>query len=95
MVSNILSNAIKYSHTNSSIDIALYNDGLSIKDYGIGIKKEDLKNIFDRFYRADEARTRDGFGLGLSMVQNIVQIHNFTIDVKSEFGKFTEVTILF
>lgn len=96
LIGNILSNAIKYSHIDSKIDIALYEDGMSIKDYGIGIKEDELKNIFDRFYRADSARNRDsGFGLGLSIVSNIAAIHGIEIDVKSEFNKYTEVTLLF
>ena len=96
MIGNILNNAIKYSHTNSRIDIALYDDGLSIKDYGIGIKQDEINKIFDRFYRADLARQRgDGFGLGLSMVANIAKIHNIKLDVQSEYGKFTQVMIIF
>lgn len=96
MIGNILNNAIKYSHTNSRIDIALYDDGLSIKDYGIGIKQDEINKIFDRFYRADLARQRgDGFGLGLSMVANIAKIHNLKLDVQSKYGQFTQVMVMF
>lgn len=96
MIGNILNNALKYSHINSKIDIALYDDGLCIKDYGIGIKQEEINKIFDRFYRADLARQRgDGFGLGLSMVANIAKIHNLKLDVQSEYGKFTQVMVMF
>jgi signal transduction histidine kinase len=95
MLNNIINNSIKYSHENSKIQISLQDNEFMIKDFGIGIKKDEINNIFDRFYRSDEARVRDGFGLGLSIVFSIVNLHNFQIEVESEFGKFTQVRILF
>lgn len=65
------------------------------KDTGIGIHPQDLPHIFDRFYRSDGARRRDGggSGLGLSICQSIVKSHEGTIDIQSERGKGTSVTI--
>lgn len=93
LFNNIIQNSIKYSKKDSKIDIFLNQNQVIIKDYGIGIKKEDLPYIFDRFYRVDKARGRDGYGLGLSIVQNIANLHNFTIDVESEYSQFTQFTL--
>ena len=95
LIGNIMKNAIKYSNKNSKIEISLNEQQLSIKDYGIGIKEKDLEFIFDRFYRVDEARGRGGYGLGLSIVKNIAQFHNFTIEVNSTYGVGTEFIISF
>ena len=91
---NILENAIKYSENNSEINCTVYtvdnNVAISIEDSGIGIKSEDLENIFDRFYRADSSRTRDGaisLGLGLSISNGIVEGHKGKILVESTPGK--------
>ncbi|MGB5866650.1 MAG: ATP-binding protein [Arcobacteraceae bacterium] len=95
MVGNIIQNSIKYSNPDSKIIISLKNKELSIQDFGIGIKEKDIKYIFDRFYRVDEARGRGGYGLGLSIVQNIANIHNYTLDIKSSYGEYTKFTIRF
>lgn len=93
-VSNLILNAVKYSKT-EKIDVILnnYNNKieLSIKDYGIGIQKEHLSHLFERFYRVDKTRSRKlgGSGLGLSIVKNIIELHNGTITVESEIGKGT------
>lgn len=93
-VSNLILNAVKYSKT-EKIDVILtnYNNKieLSIKDYGIGIQKEHLSHLFERFYRVDKTRSRKlgGSGLGLSIVKNIIELHNGTITVDSEIGKGT------
>lgn len=89
----LLDNALKYTPTNGEIELVLLRkqDELSIevRDTGIGIRPEDQLYIFDRFYRADKARSREegSYGLGLSIAKWIVDIHQGTIDVKSEFGK--------
>ena len=92
---NLLSNAIKYNKQNGSIDIsAIEEDGavtVKFEDTGIGMKQSELKRIFDRFYRADIARTRavEGAGLGLSIVDNIVKLHGGHVTVNSQESKGT------
>ena len=95
LIGNIIQNSLKYSHKNSIVEISLSKEKLKIKDYGIGIKEEDIKNIFDRFYRVDDARSGTGYGLGLSIVKSIANIHKFTIDVQSQYEEFTLFTINF
>lgn len=83
----LLDNAAKYSPENRNITIKLENSGnalkITIKDHGIGIKKEDLPHIFDRFWRAEESRHQKGLGLGLSLAREIVRLHHGTINVES------------
>jgi signal transduction histidine kinase len=86
----LLDNAIKYSPQDTTITIRGKQQGkyalLSVIDQGQGIKATDTAHIFERFYRADSARTRgniEGYGLGLSIAQKIVQAHNGTLEVKS------------
>jgi signal transduction histidine kinase len=95
MISNIIQNAIKYSHKDSIIEISLNKSSLTIKDYGIGIKENEIKNIFDRFYRVEQSRTNKGYGLGLSIVKLIANIHNFKIEVQSKYNKYSIFTINF
>lgn len=90
----LLDNAIKYSPGESTVEItAQKNDGvvkILVRDQGIGIAKEDIQHIFDRFYRADTARLKTkagGYGLGLSIAKKIVDFHHGTILVESELGK--------
>lgn len=93
---NLLDNAIKFSHHSSKIIIKLYNKGdkqyCSVKDFGVGISKDDLGKIWQRFYKADLSRGRNktGSGIGLSIVKEIIQAHNETIDVISTEGAGTE-----
>jgi len=86
LIKNIISNSIKYSNKNSKIEISLDKEKLIITDHGIGIKEEDLKNVFDRFYRVDTARSRGGYGLGLSIVENISILHGFKVNLQSKLG---------
>jgi signal transduction histidine kinase len=100
LITNIIQNAIKYSHKNSTVDIELQDDTLIIKDYGMGIKKSDINNIFDRFYRVDKARNKDkstqgGYGLGLAIAKNIAIMHNIFIDVDSKYQEYTKFTLKF
>ena len=99
VVLNILTNAIKYTPENGNIKVYvgfIYNDAyIKIIDDGIGIPKEDLDKIYERFYRVDKARTREmgGTGLGLSIAKEILDQNDSMIDIKSELGKGTEVVI--
>lgn len=95
LISNIIQNSIKYSHRNSFIEISLNKDNIIIKDYGIGIKQKDISNIFDRFYRVEESRTNKGYGLGLSIVKQIADLHNFKINIESKYKQSTTFTINF
>ena len=99
VVINILSNAIKYTDEGGHITVYVgfvYNDAyIKIKDTGRGIPEEDLKRIFERFYRVDKDRAREtgGTGLGLSIAKEILDQNDSKIDIKSEVGKGTDVII--
>ena len=99
VVLNILTNSIKYTPENGVIKIYVgfvYNDAyIKVIDNGIGIPEEDLKRIFERFYRVDKARTREmgGTGLGLSIAKEILDKNNCSIDIKSKPKEGTEVVI--
>jgi len=99
VITNILTNAIKYTPENGEIKIYVgfvYNDAyIKVIDTGIGIPEEDLEKVFERFYRVDKARTREmgGTGLGLSIAKEILEKNNSKININSELGKGTEVVI--
>ena len=90
---NLIDNAVKYSAENTCVEIdsVLEKDEsvISVKDEGIGIAKEQLPRIFERFYRVDKARSRTlgGTGLGLAIVKHIAKVHNGRVTVESEVGK--------
>lgn len=95
-ISNLLENAIKYSHNDTKVEVSLTKDALFIKDFGLGIPKNEIEHIFDRFYRVDKVRSNaSGSGLGLSITKTILDIHNFKISVQSIENQFTIVTIIF
>ena len=93
---NLIDNAIKFSHNDSDITITTKSKGnkviVSVKDYGIGIPKESLKKIWERFYKTDFSRGKDkkGSGLGLAIVKEIIQSHGEEIDVISTENAGTE-----
>ncbi|MDK0932605.1 HAMP domain-containing sensor histidine kinase [Clostridium perfringens] len=97
---NILSNAIRYSNEGSTIFIEeKLKDNkviISIEDQGIGISEEDLKYVFERFYRADKSRTRatGGTGIGLTIVKSIVSSHGGEIKLESKLGEGSKFTII-
>lgn len=100
-IENILRNAIIYSRESGMIDVGITDSNeaylLTIEDHGWGIAKEDLPFVFERFYRADKARSREasefGTGLGLAIVKMILDIHHYDIEIQSTLGIGTKVTI--
>ena len=96
---NLLDNALKYSNKNSEVRLGAVWRGdeivLSVSDDGVGISPEDLPRIFERFYRADKARSRQlgGTGLGLSIVKHIAQLHGGRVEAESELGKGTTIRV--
>ncbi|HHV11814.1 MAG TPA: HAMP domain-containing histidine kinase [Clostridiales bacterium] len=95
---NLIDNAIKFSHPNSKIKVSTEEKGdkifISVKDHGVGIPKESIKKIWERFYKTDPSRGKDkrGTGLGLSITKEILQAHNENINVISTEGVGTEFT---
>ena len=100
VLTNLLDNAIRYTKANDTITISAKQNSenhvtIKLSDTGTGIKRENMKHIFDRFYKVDEARTRGkhGTGLGLYIVKNIIEKHGGEISVESDFGKGTTFII--
>ena len=93
---NLIDNAIKFSNSDSTVDISTHLHGdrilVSVADHGVGIEKENINKIWERFYKTDASRGRDkkGTGLGLSIVREIIQAHKENIDVISTPGVGTE-----
>ena len=100
-VYNLVENAIKYNHKGGEVvfTISKMNDYpiVIVEDTGIGIPKEDLDRIFERFYRVDKSHSnqKKGSGLGLSIVKHGAKFHNAEMEVDSELGKGTKITIIF
>lgn len=97
---NLLSNSVKFTEAGGDICIRLYrhkgNIVVEIRDNGVGINKEDLEFIFERFYRGDKSRNQiEGNGIGLTIVKSILQLHSSTIQVESEEKKGTIFKIYF
>ena len=96
---NLIENAIKYGN-NNPVNVVLEKEKkikVVIEDFGIGMSKEALPHIFDRFYREDEARNREikSYGLGLSIVKEIITLLDIDIQVESQIDKGTKITLLF
>ena len=100
-ITNLMDNAVKYRKQDEPLDIYIrtWNDEeklyLSIRDTGLGIKKENVKKIFDKFYRVHTGNKHDvkGFGLGLAYVKKVIDLHQGDIKCESELGKGTKFTI--
>ena len=94
---NLFSNAIRYSKEGSTVTLRAFQRSgcykIQIEDNGIGIDKEELKNIFEMFYRGTGSRREMGHGLGLAIVKSIITSHNWEIEAESEAGKGTVFTI--
>jgi len=101
VVNNIVTNAIKYSLEQATIRIFVTEDEqffkINVKDTGMGISREDLPRIFERFYRVDKARSRamGGTGLGLAIAKEIMESHGGRLTAESEYGKGTTMTMWF
>jgi two-component system phosphate regulon sensor histidine kinase PhoR len=97
---NLIDNAIKYTKIAGNVKISLFERKsdflITVEDNGIGISKEHLERVFERFYTADKARSRElgGTGLGLSIVKHIISLHNGSIDIVSEVDEGTKVTLV-
>lgn len=90
MIVNLIQNAVQFSPPDRSVEVILKKEEqavVSIRDYGPGIRQEDIQSIWERFYKADRARTKKaGTGLGLSIVKHILDLQQSPIHVKSEVG---------
>jgi len=99
VISNILDNAVKYSKKKPEVHISMTKKGnkvcITITDQGIGIPKEQIKEVFDKFYRVSTGDVHDvkGFGLGLFYVKNISQAHGWISKIESELGKGTTFSL--
>ena len=96
---NLISNAIKFTADGGKIIVAAKNIGeqvyFTFEDTGIGMSEETIKHIFESYYQADLSHSTSGYGLGLSIVKKIVDLHNGKIEVLSSLGKGSKFTIIF
>ncbi len=98
---NLIENAIKFSNEKGYISFKFIQVAhariITVRNSGDGLTKEELDKLFDRFYKTDQSRSKDksGFGLGLNIVSTIVRLCNWRINVKSEYGKYTEFILTF
>jgi signal transduction histidine kinase len=104
VLNNIISNAYKYSPDNSSVDIEILSGsktnnthkvGFCVTDQGIGLNAEQTRRIFEKFYRANPASETPGTGLGMSIVKEIIDLHKGEIEIVSNVGSGTSITVLF
>ncbi len=97
---NLLDNAVKYSEASKHITVCMETRGawmrISVSDRGVGIPRDELKNIFDKFYRSRTPKTREtpGSGLGLALVKHIAEAHGGRVEVESEEGRGSKFTLL-
>ena len=99
VIVNVLSNSVKYTPVGGKIDVSVRaaEDRISfcVKDNGIGIPEEDQERIFERFYRVEKSRTSEmgGTGLGLAIARELIEAHGGKIQIESQLGKGTAVTV--
>ena len=96
MVSNLIQNAVEHSSCSHLKVAAKQNNGIIsiiVKDNGIGIGKDKLPQVFERLYKGDTSRSRQGSGLGLSIVKELAKMHGGRVTVQSNIGEYTEFTI--
>ena len=102
MIYNLCDNAIKYNRRDGEVEVTVSRGRngravVSVADTGIGISKEHQKRVFERFYRVDKSRSKQtgGTGLGLAIVKHIVALHDAQLNLESEIGKGTTITVTF
>jgi len=101
IIYNLCDNAIKYNKINGKVTIEVAKDSvvpyIKVEDTGIGMEEEELERVFERFYRVDKSHSKEigGTGLGLSIVKHGVSYHNAEIEIQSEVGKGTTITVKF
>lgn len=97
VIQNLITNAIKFSHDFGVVEVETGEHGewvyVAVQDYGIGIEQEEQERIFQRFYKCDKSRNKEGFGLGLSLSMKIAQKHGGTITVSSQAGEGSRFTL--
>lgn len=95
--SNILSNAIKFSPNDSTIEVYLSSDDkfitVTFVDHGIGMSQETIEHMFEKFYQGDKSHSKDGNGLGMALVKKILKLCNGSIDVQSTIGSGTKIQV--
>jgi two-component system phosphate regulon sensor histidine kinase PhoR len=101
MIRNLCDNAIRYNRTGGSVHVFVLpvngHPTVRVSDTGVGISKQDQSKVFERFYRVDKSRSREtgGTGLGLAIVKHAAALHKATIDLESELGRGTAITVTF
>jgi len=93
VLTNLIENAIKYSE--DKVLVKITQNHISVIDRGIGIKKENINKITDKFYRVSDNSWNNSLGLGLSIVRNILKLHNFRLEIISEYAKGSEFRVVF
>jgi signal transduction histidine kinase len=95
VLTNLVSNAIRFTRPGGTVTVRLSPGTLTVSDTGIGIAQDALTKIFERFYQSENSRSQGGYGLGLALVKRIIDLHRWTIGVKSVLNKGTAFTVTF